>query len=42
MSDEEVEAMMDRFERWDSKRARHDFISKMERKLNRKEQYNRS
>jgi hypothetical protein len=37
MSNEEAEAMMERFEKWDTKHARHDFIHKMERKLKRKE-----
>jgi len=42
MSNEEAEAMMERFEKWDAKHAKHDFISRMERKLSRKERYNRS
>lgn len=37
MSQEEVEALMESFERWDAKHAKHDFIHRMERKLNRKE-----
>lgn len=42
MSNDEAEALMDRFEKWDAKHAKHDFISRMERKLNRKERQNRS
>jgi len=37
MSSEEAEALMEEFERWDAKQAKHDFISRMERKLSRKE-----
>ena len=37
MSDEEAEALMEQFEKWDAKHARHDFIQRMERKLSRKE-----
>ncbi len=37
MSNEEIEALMESFEKWDAKRAKHDFIHRMERKLNRKE-----
>lgn len=37
MSNEEAEALMDEFEKWDVKHARHDFIRRMERKLTRKE-----
>ena len=38
MSNEEAEALMDRFEKWDTKHAKQDFIHRMERKLSRKEQ----
>lgn len=38
MSNEEIEALMESFEKWDAKRAKHDFIHRMERKLHRKEQ----
>lgn len=37
MSNEEVEKMMENFEKWDNKHARQSFISKMERKIHRKE-----
>ena len=41
MSNEEAEQLMDTFEKWDEKHARHNFITRMERKLNRKERYTR-
>lgn len=41
MSNEEAEKLMETFEKWDNKRAKHDFISRMERKLNRKERFHR-
>ena len=41
MSNEEAEALMDDFERWDAKHAKKDFIHRMERKLGRKERYDR-
>ena len=37
MSQEEIDNMMETLEKWDAKQARHHFISKMERKLHRKE-----
>jgi hypothetical protein len=37
MSNEEADALMERFERWDSKQAKHNFIHRMERKLSRKQ-----
>jgi|GEM_PF-1380309 len=37
MSSEEAEALMERFDKWDTKHAKHDFIHRMERKLSRKE-----
>lgn len=37
MSNEEADKMMEDFERWDSKNARHNFLAKMERKLHHKE-----
>ncbi len=40
MSNEEAERMMETFEKWDAKQARQHFISKMERKLHRKEKAN--
>jgi hypothetical protein len=39
MSSEEAEALMESFEKWDAKQAKHDFIHRMERKLGRKEKY---
>ena len=42
MSNEEAEALMNEFEKWDAKHARHDFITRMERKLYRKERLGRS
>ena len=42
MSSDEADEIMAQFERWDDKRARHNFISKMERKLSRKERYERT
>lgn len=39
MSTEEAEVLMDSFEKWDAKHAKHDFIHRMERKLNRKERF---
>lgn len=41
MSNEEAEKLMESFERWDAKHAKHDFISKMERKLGRKQRAQR-
>ncbi len=37
MSDEEVENLMESFEKWDAKHAKQNFISRMERKLSRRE-----
>ena len=37
MSNEEAENLMETFEKWDAKRAKHEFIHRMERKLRRKE-----
>jgi len=42
MSSEEAEKLMDAFEKWDAKHAKHDFIHRMERKLHRKERYTRA
>ncbi len=42
MSNEEAEALMNVYERWDAKQKRHEFISRMERKLNRKERRGRA
>lgn len=41
MSNEEAENLMNAFEKWDAKNAKHEFISKMERKLHRKEKSGR-
>ena len=35
------DALMNEFEKWDAKQAKHDFITRMERKLYRKERYGR-
>jgi hypothetical protein len=37
MSSDEAEQLMESFEKWDSKHAKQSFISKMERKMHRKE-----
>lgn len=37
MSNEEAEKLMEEFEKWDNKHAKHNFISRMERKMHRKE-----
>jgi len=37
MSNEEAEALMNQFEKWDSKHAKHEFIHRMERTPSRKE-----
>lgn len=39
MSSEEADELMENFDKWDTKHAKHDFIHRMERKLNRKERY---
>jgi len=41
MSSEEAEALMDEFEKWDSRQAKHAFITRMEHKLYRKERTGR-
>jgi hypothetical protein len=41
MSEAEEDKFMERLEKWDAKHAKHDFIAKMGRKLNRKERYGR-
>jgi hypothetical protein len=38
MSNDEADALMETFERWDAKHARSSFVHRMERKLRRKEQ----
>jgi len=42
MSNEEADALMNEFERWDARQAKHDFIARMERKLYRKERLGRT
>jgi hypothetical protein len=42
MSIDEAEALMDNFEKWDSKHAKQAFIHRMERKLGRKERFARN
>lgn len=42
MSSDEAEQLMDSFEKWDAKHAKHEFISRMERKLSRKEHFGRT
>ena len=42
MSSDEAEQLMDAFEKWDSHAQKREFISRMERKLHRKERFNRS
>jgi hypothetical protein len=37
MSNEEAEALMENFDKWDVKHAKQDFLHRMERKLSRKE-----
>ncbi|HSW85239.1 MAG TPA: hypothetical protein VLF79_01320 [Candidatus Saccharimonadales bacterium] len=37
LSNDEADALMEKFEKWDNKQARHEFIHRMERKLNRKQ-----
>lgn len=37
MSNDEAYRIEDDFERWDDKKARHNFLAKMERKLHNKE-----
>jgi hypothetical protein len=41
MSQEEVDSLMESFEKWDTKHAKQDFLHRMERKLTRKERYSR-
>lgn len=42
MSNEEIEQLMETFEKWDTKHAKQNFLSRMERKLSRKEHGDRS
>jgi hypothetical protein len=42
MSNEEAEKLMETFEKWDAKHAKHDFISRMERKAHRRDQLDKS
>lgn len=41
MSNEEDDNLMERLEKWDAKHAKQHFISKMERKMHRKEKLSR-
>ncbi|MDL2363651.1 MAG: hypothetical protein QFB86_04695 [Patescibacteria group bacterium] len=41
MSYDEAEQLMDTIEKWDTKHAKHEFLSRMERKLSRKERAGR-
>jgi hypothetical protein len=41
MSNEEVDALMENFDKWDAKHAKQDFLHRMERKLSRKERVQR-
>ena len=41
MSNEEAEALMENFDKWDVKHAKQDFLHRMERKLSRKERSQR-
>ncbi len=41
MSDYEEDKLMENIEKWDAKHAKHDFLARMERKLNNKERYAR-
>jgi hypothetical protein len=41
MSIDEAEAIENSYDKWDSKHARKDFLNRMERKLNRKERFDR-
>lgn len=42
MSNEEADDLMNQFEKWDVKNAKHNFITRMEHKLYRKERRDRS
>ena len=42
MSSEEAERLMDDFEKWDNQDRKRDFITRMERKLHRKERFVRN
>jgi hypothetical protein len=41
MSNEEADALMENFDKWDAKHAKQDFLHRMERKLSRKERVQR-
>ncbi len=41
MSNEEADKLMESFEKWDTKHAKHDFLSRMEHKLDQKERSGR-
>ena len=42
MSNDEAEALMEEFDKWDSRQAKHNFITRMEHKLYRKERLGNS
>lgn len=42
MSNDEAEALMENFDRWNAKEAKKSFIHRMERKLKSKQQYSQS
>lgn len=41
MSNDEADALMEDFDRWNARQAKQAFIHRMERKLSRKERYSR-
>lgn len=41
MSNEEIDKLMESFEKWDSKHAKQNFLHRMERKMHRKEKVGR-
>jgi hypothetical protein len=41
MSEDQAEAVTQKFEYWDAKHAKRNFIARMERKLHHKERFNR-
>lgn len=41
MSDNEIERLTQKFEAWDAKQAKRDFLARMEKKLRHKERFSR-
>lgn len=41
MSNEEIDKLMESFEKWDNKQAKQSFLHRMERKMHRKERVGR-